>query len=540
MADEEFDIVLSDGWIIDGLGTAARRGSVGVIGDRIARVSDGPLTGRHTIDARGLVISPGFVDMHVHSDVAVFTDDVRESQVRQGVTTEVIGQDGLSYAPATPATLEVMRHLLESWNGNPDLGIEWDSVAEFLSHVGRQSRLNVAYLVPHGTVRHLVMGMSDRPASPEEIRQMARIVDQSLREGAFGLSAGLTYMPGMFATDDELIALCRIVKTHGGVFVPHHRNYGGGAIDAYGECLHMARKSGVSLHLAHAHLGFPKNVGRAGELLEMLNTALSDGLIVTLDSYPYGPAATSLAALLPSWVLKLDDEARNRSLSTRETQMRLEREMEEVGTPGHMGEPVDWSRVIVASVTHDELAEYSGQSLAQIAEMRGIAPGAALSDLLVADDLKTGVIVDIGNEENVREIAKFRGHTASSDGMFVGASPHPRGYGSMARFLGHYVRGEQLMSLEEMVRHMTSSPMSILSVRDRGVVREGFHADLCLFDPDTIADRATFVSPREFADGVDSVLINGKIVMEGGAMVPGAPGRALRHSSPPASGGKSV
>lgn len=538
MTERKFDIVLRNGWIIDGLGTPARLGSVAVNGDRIARVSDGPLAGKHTIDASGLVIAPGFVDMHVHSDLAVFTDELRESQVRQGVTTEVIGQDGLSYAPATESTLEVMRHILESWNGNPELGIRWRSVADFLTHVDHMSRLNVAYLVPHGTVRHTVMGMSDRPASSAEINQMALLVDRSLQEGAFGLSAGLTYMPGMFATDEELIALCRVVKRHGGVYVPHHRNYGGGAMEAYSECLQLARASGVALHLAHAHLGFPKNAGRAGELLSMLTAAQSRGVNVSLDSYPYGPAATSLAALLPTWLLKQDDASRISSLSIPSTQVRLQREMEEVGTPGHMGEPIDWSRVVVASVAHAEAAKYSGLSLSQIAEQRGVAPGVALGDLLVSDDLKTGVIIDIGNEENVREIAQFGGHSASSDGMFVGDSPHPRGFGSMARYLGHYVREEKLMPLEEMVRHMTSTPMGILSVPDRGVVREGYRADLCLFDPDAVVDRATFANPRALAVGVDTVLVNGRMVLEGGAIVPGTPGRALRHAGPVSAGGR--
>lgn len=528
----EFDVVIRNGWIVDGSGSEPFNGSIGVAGDRIAYVGREPVTGGRTIDGNGLVIAPGFVDMHVHSDLAVVTDEVRESQVRQGVTTEVIGQDGLSYAPVSDATLEVMQDLLAVWNGRPDLEFSWRTVGEYLDHIDRRSRLNAAYLVPHGTVRHLVMGMEDRPASDEEVRQMAHLVGDGIRQGAVGMSVGLTYVPGMYATNDEIIALCGVVRDLGGVFVPHHRNYGGRAMEAYDECVSIARSSRVALHLAHAHLGFKQNAGRARELLDHLDRARSVGVEVSLDSYPYGPAATSLAALLPPWVLSLSPDARSAALATNAAQERVQREME-AGTPGHMGEPIDWGRVSISSVSNATLRQYVGLTLAQIYTQRGVGPGTAVCELLQADGFSTGAIIDIGNEDNVRTIAQSKFHTASSDGMFVGDRPHPRAFGSMARFLARFVRDEGLIPIEEAIRHMTSSPMQVLGIRDRGLLRVGYFADLCVFDPQTFEDRATFDDPRRTAVGMDTVVVNGIVVLQNGELISGTPGRALRHQRRP-------
>lgn len=525
-------LTLTGGSVVDGTGRPASRADVVVDDGRIVSV-DAPSTRHHTgqtLDVTGLVVCPGFIDMHAHSDLAVVDDPAHTAKVWQGVTLEVVGQDGLSYAPVTDATLPVLLEQLIGWNGSPDVEPDWRTVGEYLARVDAGAPVNVAYLVPHGTVRLAVLGADDRAPAAGELDRMVALVAQGMADGAMGLSAGLTYTPAAYATDDELVALCRPVHDHGGYYCPHHRNYGSRAVESYLDCLDIARRADVALHLAHCHVSYPRNAGRAGDLLDAVDGAAArSGLDVTLDSYPYTVAATYLAALLPSWVHAGGPDAARARLSDPGVRERLLHEMETVGGDGCHGVPVDWSTVTVSGVTEPALSWAVGHSLAALGETRRQRPGQLCCDLLLADRLRSGCLVEIGDEDNVRTIMRHRAHTGGSDGILVGARPHPRGWGTFPHYLGGYVRELGVLTLEECVAHLTSRPARRLGLRDRGVVRPGAWADLVVFDPATVAATATYEQPQRQPDGIHHVLVNGRFTLRDGRRTDRRPGRAIRR-----------
>jgi N-acyl-D-amino-acid deacylase len=528
------DLVLRGGTIVDGTGSSARRGDVVVRAGRVAALLPPGGSREETgtvVDVSGLVVAPGFIDMHAHSDLAVLEDPAHEAKVLQGVTTEVLGQDGLSYAPATPQALEQLRVQLSGWNGEGlSLDMSWTTVAGYLDRVDAGAAVNVAYLVPHGTVRLVVMGNAARPATADELAAMQQLVAQGMRDGAVGLSTGLTYTPGSYADDDELVALCEVVAQHGGYYCPHHRNYGSTVVESYRECLTVAERAGIPLHLAHCHVNFPRNRGRAGEVLAAVEAARGRGVDVTLDSYPYLAGATYLHALLPGWAHEGGPGVLLDRLSQPRARERIVHEMEVVGSDGHHGIPVDWSTIVVSGVRDATLARHVGRSVAESAAAEGVPAAQLYLDLLVKDRLGSSCIVEVGNEENVRTILGDPQHTVGSDGILVGSHPHPRGWGSFARVLAHYVRHEGVLSLEEAVRHMTSTPARRIGATDRGVVAEGAVADLVCFDPATIRDNATYDDPRRTASGVIHVLVTGEFTVRDGVRTQALPGRSLRRS----------
>jgi N-acyl-D-amino-acid deacylase len=529
------DLLLRGGLVVDGTGAEPVTGDVLLRDGRIAAVG-GRLdaAGARVVDADGLAVTPGFVDMHAHSDLAVLADGDHLAKTAQGVTTEVLGQDGLSYAPVTDATMAMVREQIAGWNGVPDgVGFDWRSVAEYLAEVDhRGSATNIAYLLPQGTIRMNVVGTSDRRATASELDGMRAQVDRGMREGAFGMSSGLTYVPGMFADTDELVALCRVVAAHGGYYAPHQRSYGAGALAAYAEVVEVARRSGVALHLTHATMNFPENRGRAGELLDLVDRAVADGVDVTLDSYPYLPGATTLSALLPSRVATGGPAATIERLRDPATRAWVAHEVEVVGSDGCHGVPVDWATIEIAGVRDPALSSRVGRTVARIALDERRAPAAVFLDLLVADRLGTSILQHVGDEANVRAVMRHPRHTGGSDGILVGAKPHPRGAGTFARYLGHYVRDEGVLSLAEAVRHLAGTPAARLGLHDRGRVAAGYVADLVVLDPATVADRATFAAPRLTPAGIPWVLLGGEPVIAEGERTDARPGRALRHRAP--------
>lgn len=519
------DIVFHNATVVDGTGRQGYRASVGVRDGRIAEI--GAVSGGPAVDADGLVLAPGFIDMHSHSDLVLLTEPAHLAKVSQGVTLEVIGQDGLSYAPIDDTVLPMLREQLAGWNGDPP-GFDWNwrSVGEYLDRLDRGIAVNAAYLVPQGTVRMRRVGWGDRQARPAEIEAMCGDVAAGMAEGAFGMSSGLTYPPGMYADTDELIALCRVVATHGGYYSPHHRGYGATALDAYGEMVEVARKSGVPLHLAHATMNFPLNRGRAGELLALLGEA-SD-CDISLDTYPYLTAATYLAALLPSWAAEGGPVATMQRLSDVDVRQRILVDIEVTGSDGCHGVPVDWDTIEINGVRHVRNAHLVGQSVAAAAKDQGVAAGELYLDTLRDDELGTSCLMHVGDEDNVRTMMRHPGHMGGSDGLLVGDKPHPRGWGTFPRYLGTYVRELGVLGLAECVAHLTSRPARRLGLTDRGVVRVGAAADLVLFDPDKIADAATFDEPRQQAKGIHTVLVNGVRVLADGRPTGALPGHSIR------------
>jgi N-acyl-D-amino-acid deacylase len=507
---------------------------VGVRDGRIAAIvpaAEAPPDGTRVVDAGGLVLAPGFVDMHAHSELALLADPAHLAKVSQGVTCEVLGQDGLSYAPVDDVTLPQLRQQIAGWNGDPaSFEWSWRRVGEYLDRLDRGIAVNACYLVPQGNLRALVLGWDDRPPAAGELDRMRDLLAAGLGEGAVGMSSGLTYPPGMYAGTDELVELCRVVARHGGFYAPHHRSYGEGALAAYAEMIDVARRSGCPVHLTHATMNFAVNAGKAPQLLALIDAALAEGVGVTLDTYPYLAGCTTLAALLPSWAAEGGPAAMLDRLRDPAIRERIRVDLEERGSDGNHGVPVDWRAVQISGTRDPALADRVGATVADLAAAAGAAPARFCFDLLLADRLGTTVLLHEGNEENVRTIMRHRAHLVGSDGILVGDRPHPRAWGTFPRYLGHYVRELGLLTLETCVARMTGRAARRLRLADRGLVRTGYRADLVLFDPDTIAAESTMDNPRRQASGIRSVYVNGVAVIDDGRHTGALPGRALRRT----------
>lgn len=504
-------------------------------------------------------LCPGFVDMHAHSDLSLLHTPAHLAKVTQGVTTDVIGQDGISYSPVSDYTMARIRKQIAGWNGNPtnpfDFFDRWRSVKEYLDILDTCGiAVNAAYLVPQGNLRMLVKGWDSSECSQEEIDAQKGYLHAAFKDGAVGMSSGLTYVPGMFADDAELTQLCTVVAGYEGYFCPHHRSYGKGAIQAYAEMLDLARRTGVRLHLTHATLNFPENADRADELIAMIDNSIAEGLSITLDSYPYLPGSTTLAALLPSWVSSADTK-----LEILEDPTQLERIKSQAlveGTDGCMGCTLDWDIIEIGGVQDASLASsFVGKTLAQIARERNQDPFDTWIHILKRDDFGTTIIQHAGHEDNVRKIMRHPAHMGGSDGILTSTKPHPRGWGTFPRYLGHYARDlsqgksrdiysqhastcRQFDSvepeiifaggLEEAVSHLTGRPAAVLRLRDRGLVKEAYRADLVLFDAETILDVATFAEPKQPATGIRIVMVNGQVVVDEGEATGIRAGKTIR------------
>ncbi|MGW7488615.1 N-acyl-D-amino-acid deacylase family protein [Streptomyces sp. NPDC054786] len=539
------DTVLRDVRVIDGSGGPSYRADVALAGGRIASIhretDGGPRPGgARVVDGQGLALSPGFIDMHAHSDLALLRDPAHEAKAAQGVTLEVIGQDGLSYAPVDDRTLAEIRTQITGWNGggpkDTSVDFTWRTVGEYLDRLdhgfdGHGIAVNAAYLIPQGTVRMLALGWDDRAATADELTRMKQLVAEGLEQGAVGLSSGLTYTPGMYASDAELTELCRVVAHYDGYYCPHHRSYGAGALQAYEEMVALTREAGCALHLAHATMNFGVNEGRAPELLSLLDGALDDGADITLDTYPYTPGCTTLVAMLPSWASEGGPEAILARLRDDATAERIRRVMEVDGADGCHGVPIEWDTIEISGVSDPALAGYVGKTLARSAAERGEDPWVTARRLLTDDRLGSTILQHVGHEDNVRRIMRHRVHTGGSDGILQGHKPHPRAYGTFPHYLGRYVRELGVLSLEECVAHLTGRPAARLRLPDRGLVREGHRADLVLFDPETVAAGSTFEAPRTPPTGLPHVLIDGRFVIEDGRRTDVLAGRAVRRTA---------
>jgi N-acyl-D-amino-acid deacylase len=518
-----FDIIIRNGRIVDGSGSPWYSGDVGIRGERIAAI--GNLRNAHAgkiIDAADRIVCPGFMDMHTHSDVMMLADPVHAPKLLQGVTTEVIGLDGLSYAPLSPDNLAMMRTYLAGLNGAPDIDWGWQTVGEFLDRFHRRVSTNVAYLLPHNALRLETMGFADRQATAEELGTMQRMIEQGMMEGAVGFSTGLDYFPGRYGDTNELEAICKTVADCGGVSVWHVRNRDLGAMPAIDEALAVGEATGVKVHFSHFAANGPANKGKAGEMLRVIDSAREKGLEVTFDAYPYDASSTMILITLPGWAQDGGPTAIMERLKDPDAHARICRALTETES--------GWERLAISRVATQANRKYVGQRVPDAAAQAGKEIPQFICDLLLEENLDVGYVSYSGNEEDLRIIMQHPCHTTCSDGILVGDLPNPRGWGTFPRFLAKYCRELELLSFEEMIRHMTSGPAQILGLSDRGLIKTGLAADLVVFDPNTVADTATFDEPKNHPVGIDTVLVNGAVAAEKGVPTGVLNGQTLRRA----------
>jgi N-acyl-D-amino-acid deacylase len=503
-----FDLVIRGGEVLDGTGTPAVRADLGVRDGRIDALGDlAGAAAAGTIDATGRYLVPGFVDTHCHAESAVFDPATQQALLRQGVTTVLLGQDGLSYAPGSPSTVDfVVRYFGAIFGRHPTF--RGGRVAELLASYDRATPVNAAYLVPHGTIRYEVLGAARRPPEPDELAAMRRLVEEGLEDGAAGLSSGLEYVPGKYGDASELTYLCAPLGTR--PYVTHLRGYGPRAALGMGEASEIARLAPVPLHVSHYH-------GPAPQLTALLDEAGD----VTFDSYPYTRASSILAMVaLPDWLPTADLAATTAALRDAAVRDRLRAEW-----------PDDlWARIRLACVFHPDWAWAEGLTLADAAARAGLAPAEFTVELLVADKLRVGCVFERRpptTEESIRALLRDDRHTGGSDAIYLGGHPHPRGYGAFARLLGVHVRELGDWTWPQAAVHLAARPAARFGLVGRGLLQRGYWADVALVDPALVADRATYDAPRELAVGIDDVLVNGVPVLAGGTLTGRRAGRAL-------------
>lgn len=530
------DLIIHGGWVLDGSGNPWIKADIGVVGDRIEAIGDlndaAAAGGARVIDARGKIVCPGFIDMHSHSDLAFLVHPVVEPKVRQGITTEVVGQDGIAAAPMAPEHVVRWRQHLAGLNGDPAVSWAWRSVGEYLDELAAAGvGHNVATYVPHGNVRLVVVGPDDRPATDAELRLMQQAVIDAHEQGAFALSTGLIYPPCCYADERELVALAEATARAGGFFVSHQRNEGFRVIESMTEMIGAGRPNGCTIHFSHFKAAGKSNFHKLPAMFELLEAARADGIDVSFDQYPYTAGSTMLSSLLPPsahaggtdmLLQRLADPAARRAM--RQGMIEPQAGWES------MSRNTTWDQILVSSVASPANARFVGMSVADVAAARGVDPYDAIFDLVLEESNAVGMVSFSQSEDNVRAIMRHPYHMFCTDGL-LGGSPHPRVYGSYPRVLGRYVREERVLDIADAVRRMTGFPAQRLGLKRRGMLREGYYADITVFDPATVIDRATYANPRQFPVGISHVLVNGKLVVEDERATGTVAGRVLRKGS---------
>ena len=522
-------ILIRGGTVLDGTGAEPRKADILVGGERIERIEPGldETSADRVLDATGLVVAPGFIDIHAHGDLVPLACPEAPGRLRDGVTTEIIGNCGESPFPQNEAMLEERRASEREFG----IEVDWSTLDDYARrHDEVCCAINRGSLVGHGNVRRAVMGEADRPPTAAELEAMGREVVAALDAGAFGLSTGLIYAPGMYARQDELEALCRLVARRGRLYASHIRGEGDSVETAVEEFIAIGRATGVRLQLSHVKVAGKKNWGKVDAIIQRLLTARAEGLDMACDRYPYRASATSLSALFPGWVREGGRDEMLRRLADPASRERIVREL-----AASRDEWADWSDVVVSHAPAPQFRDAEGRSLQDIAAERGARPPDLACELLAATRGRAGVVIFSMAEENIEKWLRLPFVAIGSDsscraaeGPTAKGKPHPRTFGTFARVLARYVRERRVLALPEAIRRMTSLAATRLGLSDRGVLRPGAFADITVFDPDTITDRATYQDPYRYSEGVCHVLVNGAVAMEEGQLTGVRNGRFLR------------
>jgi len=530
----QYDLLIRNGRIVDGSGGAGYVADVAIKGDRI--VSIGKLsqaTAARTIDAQGLVVAPGFIDMLGQSETYLLIDPRAMSKVMMGVTTEITGE-GESIAPINERQIKEQEDFLKRFS----LTIDWRSLDEYFKRLDKQgSGVNLGTFVGATQVREYVIGYDDRPPTPQELEQMKKLVADAMHDGALGLSTSLQYVPARFAKTDELVELAKVARQYGGIYATHQRSEANTIDASLDEVFEIAQKANIPVEIWHLKTAYKKNWGRMPHVLDRIKQARDRGLDITADIYPYVAGSTALSACLPPWALEGGTDKMLARLRDPQTRQRLKSEISQeqttweniyLGSGGPGG-------VLIGAVVNRELEPLQGKRISEIAEQQKKDPLDAVFDLILADHGQTGAIYFMMSEDDMRAamrspLVSFCTDSGSraTDGPLAGSKSHPRGWGSYPRILGRYVRDEKLLSLEAAIHKMTGAPAARVGLKERGLIKEGMFADITIFDPAKVIDRATFESPNQYPIGIDYVIVNGKLSVDKGQRTSALSGRVLR------------
>ncbi|HET6977511.1 MAG TPA: D-aminoacylase [Pyrinomonadaceae bacterium] len=530
----QYDVLIRNGRIIDGSGNSSYTADLAIKNDRIVKIGNlSQATAARTIDAQGLVVAPGFIDMLGQSETYLLIDPRAMSKVMMGVTTEITGE-GESIAPINERQIKEQEDFLRRFN----LTIDWRTLDEYFKRLDKQgSGVNLGTFVGATQVREYVIGYDDRPPTQPELEQMKKLVADAMRDGALGLSTSLQYVPARFAKTDELVELAKVARQYGGIYATHQRSEANTIDASLDEVFEIAQKAQIPVEIWHLKTAYKKNWGRMPQVLDRIKQARERGLDVTADIYPYIAGSTALSACLPPWALEGGTDKMLARLRDPQTRQRLKTEISQeqttweniyLGSGGPGG-------VLIGSVVNRELEPLQGKRISEIAEQQKKDPLDAVFDLILADKGQTGAIYFMMSEDDMRAAMKSPfvsfctdSGSRATDGPLAGSKSHPRGWGSYPRILGRYVRDEKLLTLESAIHKMTGAPAARVALKDRGLIKEGMFADITVFDPAKIIDRATFESPNQYPTGIEYVLVNGKISVDKGQRTSALGGRVLR------------
>jgi dihydroorotase/N-acyl-D-amino-acid deacylase len=528
-----FDVIIANGRVVDGTGAPWFRADIGIRGDTIQAIGmlkDSQALQR--IDASGLVVAPGFIDLLGQSEFNVLVDNRVASKITQGITTEITGE-GSSIAPINDRLIEESKAPYEHFKVTRD----WKTLREYFARLERsKSAVNIGTFVGSGGLRDYVIGKADRPATAAEMADMQRLVAQAMEDGALGVSSSLQYVPNRFASTDELIELAKVAASYGGIYITHQRSEGNKVFESLDEVFTIAEKADIPAEIWHLKTAYKANWGKMAEALRRIDAARARGLRVSANVYPYNRASNGLDACLPVWAREGGTDALIKRLNDAATRERIKKDMDDPNAPFEnqwygSGGPAG---VMLSSVLNPELRKYEGLNFVEIGKAMGKDPRDAAMDLVIADHNESSVIISIMNEDDVRTVMRHPmvsfdtdSSARAEDGPLSESKSHPRAWGTFTRVLGRYVRDEQLLPLEEAIRKMTSQAAIRVGILDRGILRSGMRADLTIFDPATVKDEATFEAPNKYSTGVRHVFVNGKAVVRDGKITDERPGRPL-------------
>lgn len=509
-------ILIKNGLIADGSLNKPYEANILIEDDKIVKIGIIDDEVDKIIDARGKVVAPGFIDTHSHSDLVNLVNPYNEIKIRQGVTTEILGQDGISMAPLPKEHINSWRKINSAFNGDSDeINWEYETTKNYLSMLEENGvGLNQGYLVPHGNIRLEAMGLENKKANPSDIEKMRQITRREMEGGALGLSTGLIYPPCVYGDMEELIEMCKVVAEFDGIFVTHQRSEADFIIESMKEILTIGRESGVKVHFSHFKVCGKNNWKYIDEAFKLIEEGRREGIEVSFDQYPYVAGSTSLGVILPPWVHEGGTEKLLKRLESKDNREKIIEDIES-GIEG-WDNFIDFAgldQIFVTSVKTDKNKDIIGKSLIELGERRGKDPYNATFDLIYQEGNSVGMVDFYGLEEHIIRFIKRPEQNLCTDGM-VSDSPHPRLYGSFPKVLGKYVRDEKILPLEEAIYKMTKKAAETFNLKNRGEVKEGNIADIVIFNLDEIKDKGTFVKPKQWPEGIDYVIINGNIVLE--------------------------